>query len=239
MIFHQLEQLTHVPWVIQATLFAGLLLIVAGLLIKRRVADPQGGIVPDEGVTVRNICEILVEWLSGLASDRMGEDWRKYFPIVGTIFFFILISNMLGLIPGFDGATNNINTTLAWAIIAWVFYTAIGLRKHGLGRYMVKFLGPSFKEVKIAGRVIHIRALAPFFFLLEVPLDFARIATLAIRLFANIMAGHQVIWVAVMLAPIGVPAIFFGLELIVSFLQAFIFALLTMVYIGLALDEPH
>jgi F-type H+-transporting ATPase subunit a len=239
MIFHQLEHLIHVPWVIQATVFAAFLLIVGGLVARRRLAGAQGGIVPDEGITLRNVFEVLVEWLAGLARDRMGPDWRKYFPLVGTIFFFILVSNLLGLIPGFDGATNNINTTLAWAIIAWVFYTAIGFRTHGVSNYMTKFLGPSFFEKRIAGRVVHFRLLAPLFFILEVPLDIARIATLAIRLFANIMAGHQVIWVALMLAPLGAPALFFGLEFIVSFLQAFIFSLLTMVYIGLALDEPH
>jgi len=81
--------------------------------------------------------------------------------------------------------------------------------------------------------------LMPIFLVLEVPLDLARILTLAVRLLANMFADHTVIAVWLTLVPIGVPAIFMGLGLIIAFLQAFIFALLTMIYIGLALDEPH
>ena len=92
MIFRELEHLIQVPWVIQAALLAAALLVVAGLGVKRRLADPSGGVLPDEGMSIRNICEVIVEWLSGMARDRMGDDWRKYFPLVGTMFFFILLS---------------------------------------------------------------------------------------------------------------------------------------------------
>jgi F-type H+-transporting ATPase subunit a len=238
-IFHAIEHWIHVPWVVQATLVAGILLVYAGVLVRRRVATPDGGVIPDEGVTLRNLLEVLVEWLAGLARDRMGPDWRKYFPIVGTMFFFILVSNLLGLVPGLDGATSDANTTWAWAVISWVFYTLIGIRKHGPGRYLVKFMGPSFRKLEIAGRVIHIRALAIIFMPLELLLDLARMLTLAVRLLANMFADHTVIAVWLSLVPIGVPAIFMGLGLVISFLQAFVFALLTMIYIGLALDEPH
>jgi F-type H+-transporting ATPase subunit a len=239
MIFHSIEHWIHVPWVIQATLFAGGLLIFAGMLVRRRVATAEGGVVPDEGITVRNLVEVMVEWLGGLAEDRMGPDWRKYFPIVGTIFFFILVSNLLGLVPGFDGATSDRNTTWSWAVISWVCYTAIGIHKHGVGVYFIKFMGPSFFELEMFGRTVHIRALMPLFLVLEIPLDLARILTLAVRLLANIYADHTVIAVWVTLVPIVVPAIFMGLGLIVAILQAFVFALLTMIYIGLALEEPH
>ena len=77
------------------------------------------------------------------------------------------------------------------------------------------------------------------FFLLEVPLDLARMLTLAVRLLANMFADHTVIAVWLSLVPIGVPAIFMGLGIVISVLQAFVFSLLTMIYIGLALDEPH
>ncbi|MGI9590921.1 MAG: F0F1 ATP synthase subunit A [Myxococcota bacterium] len=238
MLFHTLEQAIHVPWVIQAALLAGALLLVGGLLVRRRLATPDGGVLPDEGVTVRNVLEVLVDWLAGMARDRMGPKWRTYFPLVGTMFFFILVSNLMGLIPGLDGSTSDANTTWAWAIIAWVFYTAIGVIEHK-HKYLVKFLGPSFFEKEIGGRVVHFRLLAPVFVLLEIPLDLARILTLAVRLLANMFADHTVIAVWLSLVPIGVPAIFMGLGLVISFLQAFVFALLTMIYIGLALDEPH
>jgi len=239
MIFHSIEHWIHVPWVIQATLFAGVLLILAGVAVRRQVATPDGGVLPDDGLTVRNLLEVIIEWLSGMAEDRMGPEWRKYFPLVGTMFFFILVSNLLGLVPGLDGATSSQNTTWSWAIISWIFYTSIGVQKHGVGRYLIKFMGPSFFEREIAGRKVHFRLIAPLFFPLELLLDLARMLTLAVRLLANMFADHTVIALWITLVPIGVPAIFMGLGLIISFLQAFIFALLTMIYIGLALDEPH
>jgi len=238
MLFHEIEHWIHVPWVIQAALLSAFLLMVAGVLVRRRLADPRGGVVPDEGITVRNLVEVIVEWLGGMARDRMGEDWRTYFPVVGTIFFFILVSNLMGLVPGLDGATSDTNTTWAWAIIAWCFYTWIAILKHKW-RYIIKFMGPSFFEKEIGGRVVHFRLLAPIFLILELPLDLARMLTLAVRLLANMFADHTVIGVWLLLVPIGVPAIFMGLGLVISVLQAFIFALLTMIYIGLALDEPH
>jgi F-type H+-transporting ATPase subunit a len=216
---------------------AGLLLL-GGVLVRRRLASANGGIVPDEGITLRNVLEVLVEWLANMAHERMGPDWRKYFPIVGTMFFFILVSNLMGLVPGLAGATSSANTTWAWAVIAWVVYTAIGIAKHK-HHYLVKFMGPSFFEKEIFGRHVHFRLLMPVFLALEIPLDLARILTLAVRLLANMFADHTVVGVWLALVPIGVPAIFMGLGLIVCFLQAFVFSLLTMIYIGLALEEPH
>ena len=238
MIFHELEHYLHVSWVIQAALIAGALLLFGGVLIRRRVATADGGVMPDEGITVRNLLEVLVEWLAGMARERMGPDWRKYFPVVGTMFFFILISNLMGLVPGLAGATSDVNTTAAWAIMSWVFYTAIGIAKHK-HQYLVKFMGPSFFEKEIFGRHVHFRLLIPIFLPLEIVLDLARILTLAVRLLANMFADHTVVAVWLSLMPVVVPAVFMGLGLVVAFLQAFVFALLTMIYIRLALDEPH
>jgi len=227
-----------IPVVVQGTLLTGFLLVLAGFLVRRRIAATNGGIVPDEGFTLRNILEVLVEMIADLAKDRIGPEWRKYFPIVGTMFLFILVANLLGLVPGVGGPTADANTTWAWAVIAWLVYTAVGIAKHKQN-YLVKFMGPSFFEKEIGGRVVHFRMLMPIFLVLELPLDLARIFTLAVRLLANMFADHTVIIVMLSLVPIGVPAIFMGLGLIISFLQAFIFTLLTMIYIGLALDEPH
>jgi F-type H+-transporting ATPase subunit a len=238
MIFHQFEHLIHVSWVFQAALVAGLLLLWMGYAVRKRLSDPSSGVLPDEGVTIRNLAEVIIEGLAGMASERMGPDWRKYFPLVGTMFFFILISNLMGLIPGLDGSTSDANVTWAWAAIAWFFYTAIGILEHK-GKYILKFLGPSFFEREIGGRTIHFRLLAPVFFVLEIPLDLARMGTLAVRLLANMFADHVVIGVWLGLVPIGVPAIFMGLGIVISVLQAFVFSLLTMIYIGLALDKPH
>lgn len=244
MLFHELEAWIHLPWiehggwVVYASLLSIALLLAAGVVVRRRVAATDQGVLPDEGISVRNVVEVIIEWLSVMARDRMGPDWRKYFPVIGTIFFFILVSNLMGLIPGLDGATSDANTTWAWAIISWCFYTWIALVRHKW-RYIIKFMGPSFFEKEIAGRKIHFRLLAPIFLVLELPLDLARMLTLAVRLLANMFADHTVIGVWLVLVPLGVPAVFMGLGIIISVLQAFIFALLTMIYIGLALEEPH
>jgi F-type H+-transporting ATPase subunit a len=238
MIFHELDHMFHVSWVIQAALVAGALLLLASVAVRRRLAGSDGGVLPDEGFSFRNLFEVIVEWLAGMAQDRMGPDWRKYFPIVGTMFFFILVSNLMGLVPFFAGATSDANTTWAWAVIAWVFYTAIGIAAHKQ-KYLVKFMGPSFFEKEMFGRTVHFRLLIPIFFPLEILLDLARMLTLAVRLLANMFADHTVVAVWLSLVPLGVPAIFMGLGVVIAFLQAFVFSLLTMIYIGLALDEPH
>ena len=235
-IYQPLESV--IPWVFQAAILTGFLIVATGLLVRRRITAAGGGVMPDEGVTVRNVLEVIIEALADLARDRMGEDWRKYFPIVGTMFLFILFSNLMGLIPGVEGATSDINTTAAWAVISWMVYTWVGIAKHK-HNYIVKFMGPSFFEKEMFGRTVHFRLLAPIILVIELPLDLARMLTLALRLLANMFADHTVIAVWITLVPIGVPAVFMGLGLIVSFLQAFIFALLTMIYIGLALDDPH
>jgi F-type H+-transporting ATPase subunit a len=227
-----------VPWVIQAAILAGFLMLAAGMLIRRRVAAEGGGLIPDEGITLRNCFEVLIEGLANLARDRIGDDWRKYFPIVGTMFVFILFSNLVGLLPGVEGATSDANTTWAWAVISWVVYTWVGVAKHKQ-KYLIKFMGPSLLEREMFGRTVHFRLLAVIIFPIELLLDLARILTLAVRLLANMFADHTVIAIWISLVPIGVPAIFMGLGLIVSFLQAFVFALLTMIYIGLALEAPH
>jgi len=228
----------QIPWVVQAALLASFLLLAAGFAVRRQIAAANGGVVPDEGVTLRNVLEMVVDGLSGLARDTMGEEWRRYFPVVGTIFVFILVSNVLGLIPFFGGATSDINTTAAWAIISFLVYNYVGIKTHGFW-YVNQFLGPSFFEMHLFGKHIHVRPLAPIFFVLEIPLHFARIVTLALRLLANMFADHTVVGVWIGLVPIAVPAIFMGLGLLVCVLQAFVFSLLTMIYIGQALEEAH
>jgi len=237
-IYAPLEHAFHISWVLQATVLAAGLLMLGGLVLRRQIAAADGGIVPDEGVTLRNVTEVVVDALASLARDIMGEDWRSYFPLVGTMFVFILVSNLMGLVPGLGGATSDVNTTTAWAIISFAIYNWIGIRKHGVW-YVNQFLGPSFFEVKLFGKHIHVRPLAPFFFPLEIFLHLARILTLSVRLLANMFADHTVVAVWIGLLPVAIPAVFMALGLVVACLQAFVFSLLTMIYIGLAMEEPH
>ena len=237
-IYEPLHDSMGLPIVIQASVLVSLVIVACGFAIRRQLAQAGGGIIPDEGLSIRNLFEVLVEALAGICEERLGPDWRKYFPIVATLFFFILVGNLMGLLPGIGGPTADANTTWAWAVIAWLVYTVVGIVKHK-HKYLVKFMGPSFFEKEMFGRKVHFRLLMPFFLILEIPLDLARIGTLAVRLLANMYADHLVIAIWITLVPIGIPAIFMGLGLLISCLQAFIFALLTMIYIGLALDEPH
>jgi len=227
-----------VNWVFQAAILAVVLLSLAAVSVKRRLATEDGGVLPDEGVSLRNIIEVVIVQLSELAESTMGEDYRKHFPVVGTVFFFVLVSNMLGLIPWVGGSTSDVNTAAAWATISFVYYNAIGIKTHGW-KYIYQFMGPSLMNLEIGGKHYHVRPLTPLFLPLEIVLHLARVATLTIRLVANMFADHTVISVWIGMIPIVVPAIFMGLGLMVSFLQAFVFALLTMIYIGSALEEPH
>jgi F-type H+-transporting ATPase subunit a len=227
-----------VHWVFQAAILASALLFMAAMAVRRRLAIDDGGVLPDEGVTIRNLIEVIIVQLSDLAESIMGDQYRKHFPVIGTLFFFILVSNLLGLIPWMGGATSDVNTAAAWATISFVYYNAIGIKTHGW-KYIYQFMGPALMNVKIGGTTYHVRPLTPLFLPLEIVLHFARLATLTIRLAANMFADHTVIGVWIGMIPIVVPAIFMGLGLMVSFLQAFVFALLTMIYIGSALEEAH
>lgn len=237
-VYGLLEESFGIAPVVQAAALAIGLLMLAGMMIRRQIASAGGGVMPDEGVSLRNFVEVIVEGLANLARDVMGDDWRSYFPLVGAIFVFILVSNLLGLIPGFGGATSNVNTTTAWAIIAFCAYNYVGIRKHGFG-YIKQFMGPAMFDLKLGGRTFHVRPLSPLFIPLEIFLHLARIATLSVRLLANMFADHTVVAVWITLVPIAIPAVFMALGTLVAILQAVVFSLLTMIYISLALEEAH
>ena len=237
-VFESLAHQLHVPWIVLSSLFAAVLLLFAGLSVKRAVTGEQGGILPEEGVSIRNVVEVVIESLGDLGETTIGPEWRRYFPVVGSIFFFVLVSNVMSLFPGMLGSTSDVNVTFAWAIISFLVYNYVGIKQHSW-KYIYQFMGPSIMNMEIGGKHYHVRLLAPIFLILEIPLHISRILTLGIRLLANMFADHTVVLVWLSLIPIAVPAVFMGLGLLVSVLQAFVFALLTMIYIGQALEEPH
>jgi F-type H+-transporting ATPase subunit a len=230
-VFHELAHLLHTEWIYLSALTAAGLLILAGLSVRRAVGGENGGVMPEEGLSIRNVIEVIIEGLGDLGESTIGPEWRKYFPVVGTIFFFVLVSNFMSLIPGFLGSTGDSNVTFAWAILSFVVYNYVGIKQHGF-KYIQQFQGPALGEK-------HIRLMTPIFLPLELLLHAARILTLGIRLLANMFADHKVIVIFLGMVPFAIPAIFMGLGMVVSLLQAFVFALLTMIYIGQALEEPH
>jgi F-type H+-transporting ATPase subunit a len=237
-LFQSLENATHVPWVIWSALFVAVVVLATGFLVRARLAGPDGGIVPDGGFSLRNVIEMIGEMLAGLAEQNMGHKWRTYFPFVATIFLYILFANLIGLVPGFKGATQSANVTWAWAIISFAVHQYVGIREHGFG-YVNHFLGPSLYDLKLGGRTYHLRLLAPLYAPIELISHLVRIFTLAVRLLANMSADHIVVGVWIALVPVVMPAIFMGLGVLVAFLQAYVFAMLSMIYIGLALEEAH
>ncbi len=237
-VFETIAHQLHIEWFFVSALFAAGLLILGALSVRRAISDEHEGVMPDEGITIRNVVEVIIEALGDLGETTIGPQWRRYFPVVGTIFFFVLVSNLLSLVPGLLGATSDRNVTFAWAIISFLVYNYVGIKQHKW-KYIYQFMGPGLWEKEIGGKLYHIRILAPFFLPLEMVLHGARILTLGIRLLANMFADHQVIVIWLGLMPALIPALFMGLGMLVCFLQAFVFALLTMIYIGLALEEPH
>ena len=236
-LFEDLAHVVHIPWVYLSAIFASIVLLMAGMSV-RRAASGENGVLPDEGVSIRNVVEVVIEALGDLGETTIGENWRNYFPVVGSIFFFVLVSNVMSLIPGIPGSTGDVNVTFAWAIISFVVYNFVGIKQHGW-KYIYQFMGPSLMEKEIGGKHYHVRVLAPVFLPLEIVLHFARILTLTVRLVANMFADHKVIAFWLGMTYVVVPVIFMGLGLIVSVLQAFVFALLTMIYIGEAIEEAH
>lgn len=237
-IFQSLADATQIPWVLWSALFSGALVLGTGVLVRSRLAAENGGVIPDEGFSIRNVIEMLTEMLAGLAEQNMGPKWRTYFPLIGTLFLFILISNMVGLVPGIDGSTSSADTTWAWAIISFGVHQYVGIREHGWA-YLNHFLGPSLYDLKVGEKTYHLRLLAPIYAPIEFVSHLSRVFTLAVRLLANMFADHTVVAVWITLVPVAVPAIFMGLGVLVAFLQAYVFAMLSMIYIGLALEEAH
>ena len=175
--------------------------------------------------TAQSIVELLVEGIKNLVEETMGHHGKKYFPFVATLGIYILISNILGLIPGLLPPTANLNTTAGLAIIVFAATHIIGIKEHGLG-YVKHFVGPVWW-------------LTPLMIPIEVISHIVRPVSLSLRLFGNMMGHELIIGILLLLAPLFVPVPVQMLGILVSFIQAFIFSLLATMYIGGAIEEEH
>jgi F-type H+-transporting ATPase subunit a len=203
-------------------------LLVCAVIVRTRYANAAANLVPTTQGGIATTFELGVEGIVGLMENVMGHNARKYLPLIGSLFIYIFVSNLLGMIPGINPPTSNINTNLACSLVVFVTYNVMGIREQGLKNYIKHFMGP-------------IIWLAPLMIVLELVSHLVRPMSLSIRLFGNIMGDHMVLGVFTELTKIGVPVIFLGLALFVSFIQAFVFSLLSMIYISLAIshDEHH
>jgi F-type H+-transporting ATPase subunit a len=209
----------------------GGLLVFGGAKIVSRVTSPEGvkkAVIPDSKLGTFSLLEAAVEAVAKFYDSVLGDPGRKHLPFVFSVFFFILLLNLLGLFPGMPSATNTVWLNVGIALVVFGYFNAVGIKEQGLGGYLKHFCGP-------------ILLLAPFMFVLEIFSICLRVLTLNLRLYWNIKADHEVVSVFTDLLPPGFPVIFYVLGTFVSFMQAFIFSTLTMVYILLAShhEEEH
>jgi F-type H+-transporting ATPase subunit a len=223
-----------------------ILVSVAWVATRRASLVPRG---------TQNFVEVILEQIIGMIDDVIGPEGRRYLPLIGTLGLFILVSNLLGLVPGLIAPTGNMMTTGACALIVFFAYHYIGIRKQGLGHYLKHFMGP-------------VPALAPLMIPIELISHLARPLSLTLRLFGNMTGGHILLAVIFFLMGLdgligwalsgsatgavvggvgGIVTVLFTvgflypLKILVSFLQAFIFVMLTMLYIAGATEgaEHH
>jgi F-type H+-transporting ATPase subunit a len=202
-------------------LYAVIALVFVPLLFAVFAKKPS--LIP---TPVQNLFEMYIEFVDNMLKEQMGKEGRKFFPLVAGLGLFIFTGNLMGMIPGFESYTANINTTLALALMVFFLYNYLGFKKHGVS-YIKHFMGP-------------IPAAAPVFFIIEVISHLSRPVTLALRLFANMTGGELITVVLIMLIPLLVPLPIMVVHLIAVFLQTYVFMILTTVYIaGALVEEAH
>lgn len=202
-------------------------LIIMALGVRARVALGTGelAIIPSSRLSVRGVFELLTETIGKLCDQVIGHHGRPFAPYFTAIFTYVLINNFIGLIPGMVPATENFNTTFALGVFSFLAYNFIGIKHGGLG-YLKHFLGP-------------IPLLAPLMLVIELLSHILRPLTLGLRL-SNVLKGdHTVLSVFLGLFPIGPAIPFYLMGMLVCAIQAFVFTLLSMVYIALATANDH
>jgi F-type H+-transporting ATPase subunit a len=193
------------------------LLILVAVLIKRNIKTVPTGL--------QNFLEPVVDSIENMIEETMGHKGKAYFPLIATIAFFILVSNLIALIPGFFPPTANLNTNAAMALTVFAMTHIVGLKEHGIG-YFKHFCGP-------------VIWLAPLIIPIEIVGHLARPLSLTLRLFGN-MYGHEIVLMIFFgLVPFIVPLPMMLMGVLVAFIQTFVFMLLAMIYIAGSLEEAH
>lgn len=202
-----------------------LLLVTFAALVHRKLAATETALDPEDGVTLRNLAEVVVEAISGLAESVIGHGSQRYVALLASFFVFILACNLVGLIPGFSPPTSDFNITFGLGVISFIAYHVAGAREHG-AKYVKQFVGS-------------VVALYPLMLVVELFSHVFRPISLGIRLFANMVADHQVVEIFTGLTKIGIPVVFYGLGAFVAVVQAFVFTMLSAIYIALAVSHEH
>ena len=199
------------------TWVAMLLLVLFSFLATRRLSIYPG--------RMQHVFEVFLGGIRDLMLDVMGPTGLKFFPLIATSALFILTANLLGLIPGFESPTSNLNTTVSMALVVFVMTHIVGVWVHGF-KYVKQFLGPVWW-------------MAPIMLPIEIVSHLARPVSLSVRLFGNIMGEDLVLAIILLLVPFLVPLPMFVLMIFTSVIQTLVFVMLSMIYIQLAMAEAH
>lgn len=205
-------------WITMEILVVAIILVVFAYLRSRLSVKNPG--------KLQLTFEAIYKFVIGQTNDAV-EHGKKYAPFFGALFVFILFMNLIGIIPGFESPTMSVPVPLGLAVAVFFYYHWMGMREQGIGRYLVHFAGP-------------MPVLAPVMVPIELISHMARPLSLTVRLFANMFAGEKVTMTFLTLTFLIAPAIFMGLHVFVALLQAYIFMLLAMIYVGGAVaHEEH
>lgn len=203
-----------------------------------RTSSDREGLVPDANLKPKNLFELYVESMLNMVRGILGrKDGDFYFPLIAALFLYIFVSNVIGVLPGFAPPTDHLNTNLPMALTIFLVYNVAGVIRQGPKAYIQHLMGP-------------IIWLAPLMFCIEVISHFVRPLSLGIRLYGNMSGDHLVLEIFMNRLPEvvgavlgwGIPVIFLGLGIFVSLIQAFVFSLLSLLYIALAIethDDHH
>jgi F-type H+-transporting ATPase subunit a len=174
----------------------------------------------------QQIAEMIHEFVGGQAESVIGHGYERFQAFVTCIFLFIVINNLLGLIPGITTPTSQPVVPLGLAVLTFIYYNFHGIRMHGPIGYMKQFAGPVWW-------------MSPLLFPVEIISHLARMMSLTIRLYANMLASDLLALICFSLIPLAAPTIFLGLHFFVALIQAYVFMLLSMIYLAMAVSHEH
>ncbi len=175
--------------------------------------------------SVQHLAELTHEFIADQSESIIGHGYERFLPYLVTLFLFLLLCNLLGLVPGFEAPTANPVVPLGLALVTFLYYHYHGIRVNKAG-YVKQFLGPVWW-------------ISPLMLIVEIVSHFARILSLTVRLYANMYAGELLTLVFFSLIPIGLPLVFMGLHFGVAIIQAYVFMLLAIIYLSLATATEH
>jgi F-type H+-transporting ATPase subunit a len=201
--------------------------VLAALILMGILGVVRVGVSMDRPGKLQQFFELLIEGIDGMLEEIMGHGGRTFIPMLFTLALFIFLSNILGIIPSLETPTDQIAVTLGLALVSFVYYNYWGIHHHGVFGYIkASFMGPMM-------------AIAPLMLPIEIVSHLARVLSLSVRLMANMIAGHNITLIFMGLVPLGLPIMFEGLHLAVGALQAYVFVMLTAVYLAGAVAEEH